>query len=137
MNELEETMRERLKKNQFMSYNHIELEHVEPDYAVFRLDIRPESRNIFGMVHGGALYTMADNAAGSAAPTDGRNYVTQNGSLHFLRNQTEGTVRATGRVRHRGRSTVLVSVDITGQDQRLLATGEFSFFCVERSGKSS
>ena len=57
MNELEETMRERLKKNQFMSYNHIELEHVEPDYAVFRLDIRPESRNIFGMVHGGALYT--------------------------------------------------------------------------------
>ena len=44
MNELEETMRERLKKNQFMSYNHIELEHVEPDYAVFRLDIRPESR---------------------------------------------------------------------------------------------
>ena len=63
MNELEETMRERLKKNQFMSYNHIELEHVEPDYAVFRLDIRPESRNIFGMVHGGALYTMADNAA--------------------------------------------------------------------------
>ena len=26
MNELEETMRERLKKNQFMSYNHIELE---------------------------------------------------------------------------------------------------------------
>ena len=36
MNELEETMRERLKKNQFMSYNHIELEHVEPDYAVFR-----------------------------------------------------------------------------------------------------
>ena len=53
MNELEETMRERLKKNQFMSYNHIELEHVEPDYAVFRLDIRPESRNIFGMVHGG------------------------------------------------------------------------------------
>ncbi|MEI3363454.1 MAG: PaaI family thioesterase [Oscillospiraceae bacterium] len=80
MNELEETMRERLKKNQFMSYNHIELEHVEPDYAVFRLDIRPESRNIFGMVHGGALYTMADNAAGSAAHTDGRNYVTQNGS---------------------------------------------------------
>lgn len=71
MNELEETMRERLKKNQFMSYNHIELEHVEPDYAVFRLDIRPESRNIFGMVHGGALYTMADNAAGSAAHTDG------------------------------------------------------------------
>ena len=137
MNELEETMRERLKKNQFMSYNHIELEPVEPDYAVFRLDIRPESRNIFGMVHGGALYTMADNAAGSAAHTDGRNYVTQNGSLHFLRNQTEGTVRATGRVRHRGRSTVLVSVDITGQDQRLLATGEFSFFCVERSGKSS
>lgn len=131
MIKLEEKTRERLTKNAFMLHNHIELESVEPDRAVFRLEIRPESKNPFGMVHGGAIYTLADNAAGSAAHTDGRFYVTQTSALHFLRNQSEGTVRATAWVRHRGKSTVLTAVDITGEDGRLLATGEFTFFRVD------
>ena len=133
MDDLLRKTRERLSRNAFMRYNHMELESVQPDRAVFRLDIRPESRNPFGMVHGGALYTLADNAAGVAVHTDGRAYVTQAGSLHFLRNQPEGTVRAQGRVRYRGRATCLAEVDITGEDGTLLATGEFTFFRVDPS----
>lgn len=130
MDDLLTKSRDRLSRNAFMRYNHMEPESIRQDRAIFRLDIRPESKNPFGMVHGGALYTLADNAAGAAAHTDGRAYVTQTSSLHFLRNQAEGTVRAEGRVRHRGRSTCLAEVDITGQDGTLLATGEFTFFCV-------
>ena len=133
MNELEQRTRERMKKNKFMEHNHIELESVEPDRAVFRLEIRPESRNPYGMVHGGAIYTMADNAAGTAAHKDGRYYVTQTSALHFLRNQSTGVVRATAWVRHRGKSTVLTAVDITGENGKLLATGEFTFFCVDKA----
>ena len=136
MNELEEMTLERVQQNGFMTYNHIEMEHVEPDRAVFRLEIRPESRNVYGMVHGGAIYTLADNATGSAAHTDGRHYVTQNGSLHFLKNQEEGIIRAVAQVRHRGRSTVLVDVDVVGAEDRLLAAGEFSFFCIDRAGEA-
>lgn len=132
MNELEKRFSERYKKNAFMLYNHIEIESVEPDRAVFRLVIRPESKNPYGMVHGGAIYTMADNATGTAAHTDGRYYVTQTSALHFLRNQSEGTVRASAYVRHRGKSTCLVDVDITGDDGKLIATGEFTFFCVDK-----
>lgn len=131
MNDLEKRTRTRLTRNAFMLHNHIELESVEPDRAVFRLTIRPESKNPYGMVHGGAIYTLADNAAGSAAHTDGRFYVTQTSALHFLRNQSSGTVRAAAWVRHRGKSTVLTAVDITGEDGKLLATGEFTFFRVD------
>ena len=67
MSELEQKTRQRLKQNAFMQHNYIELESVEPDRAVFRLDIRPESRNPYGLLHGGAIYTMADNATGAAA----------------------------------------------------------------------
>ncbi len=73
----------------------------------------------------------ADNATGFAAHTDGRNYVTQTSALHFLRNQSEGEIQADARVRHRGHSTCLVAVDILGEDEKLLATGEFTFFCVD------
>ena len=105
---------------------------MDGDQVVFKLDIRQESRNTYGMVHGGAIYTLADNATGFAACSDGRYYVTQTSALHFLRNQSEGTVRAVANVRHRGHSTCLVSVDITGDNGKLLATGEFTFFCVDK-----
>ena len=133
MNDLEEMMAEREKRNGFMNHNHIEMESIEKDRAVFKLVIRPESKNPYGMVHGGAIYTLADNATGVAAHTDGRYYVTQTSALHFLRNQSEGTVRATATVRHRGKSTVLTAVDITGDDGKLIATGEFTFFCVDKA----
>lgn len=133
MNEIEAKTRERIAKNAFMHHNYIEMVFVETDKAVFRLDIRPESKNPYGMVHGGAIYTLADNATGSAAHSDGRNYVTQTSALHFLRNQSEGTVWAAAAVRHRGKSTCLVAVDITGDGGKLIATGEFTFFCVDKA----
>ena len=126
-----EMFKDKERKNLFATYNHIEMVMVEEDHAVFRLNIQPESKNSYGMVHGGAIYAMADNATGFAAHTDGRNYVTQTSALHFLRNQSEGEIQADARVRHRGHSTCLVAVDILGEDEKLLATGEFTFFCVD------
>ena len=131
MNEREIQTEDLMRGNAFMFHNYIEMESAERDKAVFKLVIRPDSKNPYGIVHGGAIYTMADNAAGAVAHSDGRYYVTQTSSLHFLRNQAEGVVRAEARIRHRGKSTCLVDVDITGEGNILLATGQFTYFCVD------
>lgn len=120
------------RRNPFVRYNHIEVEEVERDRALLSLVIRPESLNVHGQVHGGAIYAMADNAAGCATSTDGRSYVTQASDMHFLRNQTEGIVKAEACVRHRGRTTVLVEVSVTGEGGKLLASGTFTFFCIDK-----
>ena len=130
MAELDAIMRERVKRNAFTNYNHIVVESVTEDGGVLRLDIRPESKNPHGMVHGGAMYTMADSAAGLAAHADGRLHVTQSSNLSFLGNQAEGSIWAKSHVRHRGKTTSLISVDIVGENGRLLATGDFTFFCI-------
>lgn len=117
--------------NAFAVFNHLELEHVEPDYAVFKLEIQPESKNPYGFVHGGMLAGMADNAAGYAAHSDGRAYVTLSSHLNYIRNQAGGVIRAEGRVLHRGKTTCVTRVDIRGEDGALLATGELIFFCVD------
>ena len=132
MSEMQERMEQRLEQNSFMNYTHQILELVEKDHAVFKMEIFPESRNSFGMVHGGALYTLADNATGCAAHSDGRAYVTQGSSFNFLRNQPQGTIYAEARVRHRGRKTCLIDVDVTGDGGTLLATGSFTYFCEDR-----
>ena len=96
MNELEQQTRARHNRNTFMVHNFIEMEHVEPDRAVFRLDVRPESLNAYGMVHGGAIYTLADNASGAVAHTDGKTYVTKTSA-------PPGPVHLPGVRGHRGR----------------------------------
>lgn len=133
MEDLTAIMKERDRRNPFTAYNHIEMVSLTPEEAVFRLEIRPESKNAYGMVHGGAIYAMADNAAGFVVHTDGRHHVTQTSAMHFLRNQAEGVVMATARIRHRGNTTSLVMVDITGAEGKLIATGEFHFFCVDKT----
>jgi len=133
MDQLEKDARKLQGANGFAKHNFIEGEPVSQDEAVFTLEIRPESRNPYGVIHGGAIYGLADNAAGFAAHTDGRFYVTQNSTIHFLRAQKEGTVRAHAKVRHRGRTTCLIAVDILGEGDKLLATGEYTFFCVNTS----
>ena len=123
----------RVHPNAFMEHNFVEIAEVTPDRAVTLLTIRPEVRNPYGVAHGGALYTLADNATGLAAHTDGRSYVTQSSNMYFLRNQTEGVIRAEATVRRRGRTTCLVEVDITGENGTLLASGTFVHFRVDRT----
>ncbi|BAK97227.1 hypothetical protein OBV_00290 [Oscillibacter valericigenes Sjm18-20] len=128
---LEEIKNKRLSLNRFTIYNFIDLSILEKDRAECRLTLRPESTNPLGMLHGGALYTMADSTAGSAAHSDGRIYVTQNSCMNYLSNIKEGTAVAVGTVVHRGKTTCLVNVDITAEATgKLLATGSFTFFCI-------
>ena len=83
-------------ENPFMQYNHIEIVSVTSDSAVMSLDIRRDTTNIYGYVHGGAFFTMADCCAGLTARSDGRQYVTQNASVNFIHNVKAGRLTARG-----------------------------------------
>lgn len=76
---------------------------------------------------------MGDTAAGHAARTDGRHYVTQTSTIHYIRNVGIGhTIRADATIQHRGRATCLVDVKFTDEADRLLASGVYTFFCIDR-----
>lgn len=133
MNSFEVFEAKRLEKNRFMMHNHIEMISVQEDRAVFQLTMRDDSKNPYGYLYGGAIHTLADDAAAAAACSDGRYYVTQASSLYFLHSQPSGTVFASARVRHRGMSVCLTTVDVTSETGTLLATGEFTYFPIKRS----
>ena len=127
---MEEAQQQQISKsNAFMRHNHIHAEPAGPDRAQAILDIVPESRNPYGILHGGAFYTLADCACGCACRMDGRKYVTLQGGLNFLKSVSEGRVTAQATVRHRGRTTCLVEVEITAETGALLVKGDFTFFC--------
>ena len=119
-----------VRANAFANYNNITVRQLELGKAEAKLTVGPDNRNPLGKLHGGAYYTLADCAAGTACRTDGRKYVTLDGTIHFIRSADQGVVTASAVVRHRGRTTSLVEIEITGEDGTLFATGDFTFFCL-------
>ena len=117
-------------ENPFMQYNHIEIVSVTSDSAVMSLDIRRDTTNIYGYVHGGAFFTMADCCAGLTARSDGRQYVTQNASVNFIHNVKAGHLTARGRTVSRRRHICVVAVEITDETDTLLFSSTFSMYCI-------
>lgn len=122
--------------DQFLSSGRAKLVAMDEEHAIVTMTIYPAILNIAGTVHGGALYTLADNVAGIAAAGDGRYYVTLSGGLNYLRSQREGQIRAEATVMHRGSSTCMINVNIYGDNNKLLATGDFNFFVANKKNGS-
>lgn len=120
-----------VKGNPFCNYNHIAFVLHEQDHVIAEVQMHPESLNSGGVAHGGLIFSMGDTAAGHAARTDGRRYVTQTSTIHFISNVGLGhTIRAEARIQHRGQATCLVDVRFTNEEERLLASGTYTFFCI-------
>ena len=61
-----------VRANAFANYNNITVRQLELGKAESQLTVGPDNRNPLGKLHGGAYYTLADCAAGTACRTDGR-----------------------------------------------------------------
>ena len=131
---MQEQIIAQLLENPFMQYNHIEIVSVTSDSAVMSLDIRRDTTNIYGYVHGGAFFTMADCCAGLTARSDGRQYVTQNASVNFIHNVKAGHLTARGRTVSRRRHICVVAVEITDETDTLLFSSTFSMYCISAEG---
>lgn len=112
------------KNNAFMGYNHIEICSASPESSVVKVELRPESMNLHGAVHGGLLYAMCDCVAGiTARSVGGMDYVTQSGHINFLRNVKTGTVYAQADTVKRGRRVIVMHITVYNEEHKLLADG--------------
>ena len=132
MSDLLNTARPLIEANAYANHTGVVVRDIQPDFAECTLEVTPETMNPFGSVHGGAFFTLADVAAGMAARTDGRGYVTQQASVQFLRAAKQGTITARARVLHRGGTVCLIEVRITAEADKLLFLSTFNFYCVRR-----
>jgi 1,4-dihydroxy-2-naphthoyl-CoA hydrolase len=90
-----------------------------------RVRVRDEVRQPMGLVHGGVFASMAESltslATALAVAPDGRSAQGLSNQTSFMRPMLEGTVHATARRRHRGRTTWVWDVEITDDQDRLCA----------------
>ena len=93
--------------------------------ATARVEVRDEIKQPAGLVHGGVFASIAESlctiATGKAVSEDGMSAHGLSSQTSFLRPIVAGTVHATARRRHRGRTTWVWEVDITDDASRLCA----------------
>jgi uncharacterized protein (TIGR00369 family) len=108
-----------------------ELQRCDATSATVALRPRPEHAQMFGVVHGGVVATLADTAAVFTtypflAP--GERMTSIEFKVNFLAGATpaKGDVVATAEVVRRGRRVVVVRSDVR-QGEQLVATGLFTY----------
>ncbi len=130
-NGLMEKYRSLIENNQFAIHNHVVLTDLHEGDAEGYLDVKEDTLNPYGMIHGGAFYTLADVTAGIAARSNGHAYVTQTADLHYLSTTKEKRIFGRSTVIHSGRTTVIVESRVTDGAGKKLFLATFTFYCVD------
>jgi 1,4-dihydroxy-2-naphthoyl-CoA hydrolase len=108
----------------FGAHLHMELVSARPDEVVGTMTWAEETTTTGGGMHGGALMSLADTIGGAVAflnLPEGAATSTISSSTVFLRAFREGTLTATGRLVHRGRTTIVAETELTDADGRPVA----------------
>jgi 1,4-dihydroxy-2-naphthoyl-CoA hydrolase len=93
--------------------------------ATGRVEVRDDIKQPAGLVHGGVFASIAEALASvatyRAVREEGMSAQGLSNQTSFLRPIVDGTIHATARRRHRGRTTWIWEVDITDDAGRLCA----------------
>ena len=103
----------------------LELGEVGRGVASVRLEVREELKQYQGVVHGGAVASLIDTAAAFAVLTQleiNERVTTTDMTIHYLRPANSGRLTATARIVRTGRRLVVLTVEVTNDQEILVAT---------------
>jgi 1,4-dihydroxy-2-naphthoyl-CoA hydrolase len=129
-----------LPKPTFDDLYGLEILETSDELVRAQVRVRDEIKQPWGLVHGGVFASIAESiasmATGIAVWQHGSTAVGLSNQTSFLRPITEGTIHASARRRHAGRTTWVWEVDITDDDDRLCALVRMTIAVRPRTGEA-
>ncbi len=107
--------------------------------SVMEMEVRDEHKNLWGIMHGGALSTLADSSCGTAITqvvSGEERVVTLDLRVQFLRPVKQGKLTAYGKVVHKSRRHVIAECEVFDEDEALVARGSSIHAIIVNSEKS-
>ncbi len=103
----------------------VKLIELLPGFARATLPVTEETVNIHQMAHGGAIFSVADQACEAAGNSFGQSAVALQQNIHFLVAGRSGDfLEATAKVVHRSNRIGLIEFEVKNQAGRLVARGQ-------------
>jgi uncharacterized protein (TIGR00369 family) len=116
-------------KSTFWGHVGCEVVRAEAGKTVISLHVQPHHLNLMGIVHGGVVTTLLDNAMGLAVMLlhpSGKT-VTAQMNVHFLKSASGGMLTCEADLIHESRRTLTLQGRVIDEDGELLAWGSGSF----------
>ena len=113
---------DKIKTEPITSFLQSEILEISEGYSRVSLVMRPEFENFHGIVFGGIIMSIADQAFGAAANSMSYPSVASNLNVYFISSAKVGdTLTAEGKVIKSGRKAGFTEVTIVNQDNKLIA----------------
>ena len=98
-----------------------------------KMEIFDDIRAPFGMVFGGAIFSLAESAAALAVTSLNEAYVTMDSTINFLNPGMGEYLYADAEIIHSGDTSCLVEVIVSDEDDVVISKAMFTMFKVEMS----
>lgn len=115
----------------YAAASHITITSMGEGCASGELEVKPDSLNPYGMVHGGCLATLADTVAGVAVHSSGMACVTLNCSMNYLRPAGGSKIYCEAAVQKAGRTIQVCEARLTNSQGECVASGTFTYYIVD------
>jgi acyl-CoA thioesterase len=103
----------------------IRLEELELGWAVSEMEFSGDMENIFGTAHGGAIFSLIDEAFGAAANSHGTVALALNVNVTYVQPPFRGeTLRAEAVEVDRSETASTCEIRVLGEDGRLIAKAQ-------------
>jgi len=103
----------------------MKLIELQPGFARTILPITENMVNMYQMAHGGAIFSVADQACEAAGNSFGEPAVALQNNFHFLASGKAGDLlKATAKLVNRSNRIGLIEFEVTNQEGLLLAKGQ-------------
>jgi uncharacterized protein (TIGR00369 family) len=118
----------------------MDLVEAEDGHALMRMEIGPHHANLNSVVHGGAIASLADQAAMRAYQTrlpEGQSSTTIQMDIHYLAPASGKALFASARIIKMGRTLGFTEVQVTDDQEMRVAVAHCVLTLVEKKGKRS
>lgn len=122
------------RQNNFMNNFGVQIGEIKCGSAEVSIDIDPDRHfNHRGICHGGVFTALADSVLGVTGASVGAKVATLSFSMNFIKNVHDAEhVSVRSKVRHHGRTTMVIEAEMTDHRGILMATILTTMFIVGR-----
>jgi acyl-CoA thioesterase len=115
----------------FIKHNNFKVEEVTNEYCKMSVELTENSVNPNGIAHGGLLFGLADTTMGLLARTTGRNIVTINAQIDYLKPGKGSQITCIAEPLKVGKTIAVYRANIYNEEKTLVSTVTGTFFFLD------
>jgi acyl-CoA thioesterase len=112
-----------VEKESYAQKMNLKLRELKPGYAMVEMEPQPDILNIFGMTHGGAIFSLIDEAFQLSCNSHGQVAVALNVNVTYHKSpDISSRLKAISRETHLSKKTATYEIKVYDQGETLIAS---------------